>query len=208
MEHVIRRCCLFLVGLIMPTYINGADIFKVNTQQKLVAAAFSHKDEIDPCMETEAALTVYRVVSKHTSEDLFALDYVLVYITEKNLCTDQTLVSVLGLTQLEKTEFKIATNLISANVNTTVKMQDTVTGVHLFNVELNISWSANGDPIRGVIHDKIWVGDSFFEIHATGASRPAIAAGVIFDGAMNLTPSPSYFGEFLNVRQGTLELIK
>lgn len=105
-------------------------------------------------------------------------------------CTFTLLMDAYGSSLLADPDFKVAPNLGSATLETTVNVYDYVSGSS-FDVFVDFTWTGTGIRNRYTENSQ-WHDHMCREIlHWHGVSRTARASGTVTDGETNFTPAPS-----------------
>jgi hypothetical protein len=101
--------------------------------------------------------------------------------------------------------FQIAGNLSSASFAGTVPVFDLQT-FNLYNVDVNLTWTATGPAERHNDHDQFRDAGIFFNTVTVGVHAPAVATGTVILLGKNLTPEPSDSAEIQTQNTGTITI--
>ena len=121
-----------------------------------------------------------------------------VFIGKFDICTNTQLLAASGFT--DNPTFQIDKKLLSASLNTTISVFDTVSG-NTFNVSVSVTWTSTS----AIAHEI-----STFHFHTKGFTenahfnadfRDANASGTVSDGTTNFTPSPSVFAQTMSAKE-------
>ena len=121
-----------------------------------------------------------------------------VFIGQFDICTNTQLLSASGSTS--NPNFQIDKKLLSASLNTTISVFDSVSG-NTFNVSVSVAWTSTS----AIAHE-----NSTFHFHTKGFTenshfnanfRDANASGTVSDGTTNFTPSPSVFAQTMSAKE-------
>jgi hypothetical protein len=95
-----------------------------------------------------------------------------------------------GRTDIGPEAFVIDGQLASARLSATVEVYDYLTDT-MRTLEVDLAWTGTSDVVRGTDHFHEQTPAYTLNRHFNGASRAALAAGTIWDGAANLIPEPT-----------------
>jgi hypothetical protein len=127
-------------------------------------------------------------------------------ISQFDSCTGEQLLAASGFTILPPDEFVVDQELNQATLNTTVVMDEFITG-ETFRVEVSLSWSGTGDITtqRGFFYSKSTGVKvvAFFK----GTFREGEASGTVSGMVTDFTPEPSIFAQLAEVTNGEMTII-
>jgi hypothetical protein len=107
-------------------------------------------------------------------------------------CTDTLLEVLNNRVPIPDSDFQIADDLSSASLNTTVAVQDDVSGA-TFNLAMHLDWTATGPATH--VHDAFPATPNPDHVTVVagvvGTDQPAQAVGTMSDGTTEFAPNPS-----------------
>ena len=107
-------------------------------------------------------------------------------------CTDTLLEVLNNRVPIPDSDFQIADDLSSASLNTTVAVQDDISGA-TFNLAMHVDWTATGPPTH--IHEADPATPNpdhvTFVAGTVGTERSGQAVGTMNDGTTEFAPNPS-----------------
>jgi hypothetical protein len=116
-----------------------------------------------------------------------------IYISRYDLCTDTQVLYVDAIADLAEPDLIIASKLENATLNTTLHVQDTISG-DSFDVVIDVTWAGVGSTTRA--RHNFHFGDATCKVQDryNAVERGAVATGSVSVGTENLTPEPSVGG--------------
>lgn len=161
-------------------------------------------DSFEGCVETSASVTatsnrIKTVGRPETTPSAF------VSLFQFDNCSFTTLLSAFGFADLPPGAFEVKSNLISATLNTSIDVFDSVSNT-TFPVDLSLSWTGTGALSVSRSHS-IFRAPGFREnFMFTGASRSATVSGSVTALVTNFSPNPAVFADLESVKQGDLQV--
>jgi hypothetical protein len=133
---------------------------------------------------------------------------VFVNISQFDFCNQEFVLGASGSATLSDSDFQASKKIESARLITTIEVFDSVSGSS-FNVSIDLTWTATGEPeiVNNRFQSRSPV--SFFNEQFRGAFRDAVAAGSVPDGTTNFIQTPSFsFASIRDVIDGIVSVIK
>jgi hypothetical protein len=148
---------------------------------------------IDWCIQTNVDIFTAEGRLKDEPGQPRLVSSVNIYISRYDFCTDTQVLYVDAVADLAEPDLQIAPRLGDAVLNTTLHVQDTVTG-NSFDVAIEIAWAGMGPTTRA--RHNFHFGDATCKVQDryNAVERGAVATGSVWYGSENLTPEPSVGG--------------
>jgi hypothetical protein len=118
-------------------------------------------------------------------------------------CTNTQLLTASTIAPLSKKDFRIAGNLNSATLDTTLSVFDEVSGTFV-DVTVNLTWIGTSPVERQHNHFNYRFEDCLTVLHNNTAFRYAEASGTVTIGSTNFTPEPSIEGHIGKTTLGNI----
>jgi hypothetical protein len=156
------------------------------------------------CILTNVNVQAYEAVNQFPPENKITTRIVYLLIDQFDTCTNTQLLYAEGNAPVAKKDFRLAGNLDSATLKTTVTLVDSQFGA-TFDVFVNLTWTAVGPITRSGNNTNNQNHSPECKIHARykDTYRPAEASGTVSDGTTNFTPEPSLAADFFTVKAGS-----
>jgi hypothetical protein len=196
---------LLLVG---PTSAGRADTITSHFKVKgdTVTALFQATDPQNPCIEFQVSVVASELMQKLSPDGGPATTVrAMLVLSGADVC--QGLDIMRGTGEVFEALFQVASDLESAALRATVPLFDIV-GQQIVNFEINLTWSATGEPV--VHHCTETIRDRDLGIFLTARFRgthvPAQASGTVVGLGLNFTPEPSVSAEIQTQNDGTVTI--
>ena len=180
-----------LIALPHPAGAAGVPINQSHDARELTASAdFS---STDGCIETFAGVLASDIGPGSSDFGGDSGSIVNFFEARVDTCNNDALLEVLNnRVPIPDSDFQIADDLSSASLNTTVAVQDDISG-DTFNLAMHLDWTATGASTH--VHHAIPATPNqdrvTFVGGAVGTERSAQAVGSINDGTTEFAPGPS-----------------
>jgi hypothetical protein len=150
-------------------------------------ASFS---SIDGCIRTNVDVFTAEAVRQTIPASREPFSSVTLYISQYNECESIELLAAEGVKELAGSDLQISSKLEWAALNTTVTIQDSLTGDR-FDVSIDLTWTGIAPVTRE--HVNFQLGDKTCRTHSRGRAtmRAAETIGSVSNGTTNFTPQPS-----------------
>jgi hypothetical protein len=195
---------LVLAGLTLPTPVWAVDIY--NIMGPYATASFSTTDPTG-CIVTNVNVYATDGRQQNPPGPPTASSVADVIISQYDDCAGALLLSGFGEATLTREAFQVTGQSISATLNATVPVTDSVTG-STFNVEVALTWTGTGELTR--VSDRYHDQEPgfTFESRSEGTVRPAVTSGSVSLAGTNLTPQPSYYAFLGSAKSGVMLIYK
>jgi hypothetical protein len=207
---MIRRTAVFFVvlGLALSVWTVPAaarpEIHRLNFKGLYASAAFSSLDEAG-CVATDVFVGAMDGNVKIDGQP-DATSEAFVDLSQFDICTGEQLLAASGNTVLPPEEFVIDPELSQAELNTTLVVDDFVSG-QTFRLEVSITWSGSGEAATQKAISSFKSPDGRIFSYFIGTLVDAAASGTVTGMESNFTPEPSVFGQLANVINGEVDII-
>jgi hypothetical protein len=148
---------------------------------------------IDGCVQTNVDIFTGEGLLKEGPGRPRPVSSINIYLSRYDLCTDTQVFYVDAVADLAEPDLQIAPRLGDAMLNTTLHVQDTVTG-NSFDVAIEVAWEGMGATTRA--RHNFHFGDATCKVQDryNAVERGAVATGNVWYATENLTPEPSVGG--------------
>jgi hypothetical protein len=182
---------LLVVPLLLPAGV-AAETFHFSSRGQFANASFQGTDPSD-CIETFVSVGAVDRLVKEDGSPTQRESWVLVSITQQDVCTGAPMIVASGIADLAPDQFQVD-KLDAATLNASITVADSVSGSS-FAVDIALAWQATADPVR--FREHILVHEPGGMVNArvdcTGAlclGRGGTVAGTVTDGSTDFTPAP------------------
>ena len=202
MKTTIKLLAIF--ALMLTTFLQHSSASATEVERFTVQGVGAVFTNTQGCILTNVNVQAYEAVNQFPPENKITTRIVYLIIDQFDTCTNTQLLYAEGNAPVAKKDFRLAGNLDSATLNTTVALVDLQSGA-TFDVFVNLTWTAIGPLTRSGNNNNNQNHSPECKIHARykDTYRPAEASGTVSDGTTNFTPEPSLVADFFTVKAGS-----
>lgn len=157
------------------------------------------------CVVTDVYVLAREEVSKNPPETRISTLAVHLLLSQFDTCTNTQLLAGIGDTPVAREDFRLAGNLESATLSTTVSLLDLESGT-TFDALVNLAWTAFGPLTRESTSFRYHTPDCKIHTRLQGTMRLAEASGTVSDGTTNFTPEPSLQAQLFTSKSGEMSV--
>ncbi|MEM3002046.1 MAG: hypothetical protein QXW14_03935 [Candidatus Nitrosocaldus sp.] len=183
-------------------YAAGKVMYKANVRGETAFASWLREDN--------GVFTSVFVYADSVSNVVYVgiFQYTLEEVCDKYSCWEEQvpIMDFFGSKQLSKDELKIAKNLRSAALNTTVAGYEFISGDEK-TITIAVQWDGYGDVQKSRLHYMFRTDTYMVKINTQERFRSADASGSIA-GDINMDLGSSDYARLSNVRVGIIEMVK
>jgi hypothetical protein len=205
MKFAVLALAFTLAAFTLPTSTWAGEVFRSRVKGPLAQADFFTNEE---CIVTEVFIEAFDNIVHEPPGPPNSRSEVFVNISQFDLCNQEFVLSAIGSATLSDSDFQVSKKIESARLITTIEVFDFVSE-SLFNVSIDVSWTATGEPEKVNSRFQSRSPGFFFNEQLRATTREAAAAGTVSDGTTNFIQTPSFsFADIRDVTDGIVSVIK
>jgi hypothetical protein len=188
MKYMIKL--LVILALLLTTFSATSTASAIGMFKFKGLGANASFSSLDGCIRTNVDVFTAEAIIQTIPSKREPFSSVNLFISQFNECENVQLLAAEGVKDLAEPDLQISSKLKWATLNTTVNVQDALTG-HTFDVDVNLAWTESGPVIRE--HVNFHFGNQTCKSHSRGRAfvRLAETTGHVSDRTTNFTPQAS-----------------
>lgn len=196
--NLVTALIVTLATFSQPTDVTAAEVSHFTGRS--VDANFSSTDP-SGCISTSVQLFAGDLLSNTPPGQ--ASPGIIIGIFQYDRCTFTQLLTASTIASLSRKDLRIAGNLNSATLDTTLSVFDEVSGTFV-DVTVDLTWMGTSPVNRENNHFNYRFEDCLTVLHSNTAFRYAEASGTVTVGTTNFTPEPSIEGHIGKTTLGSV----